>query len=43
MDELIPSLSAFLQIRVGLFAEGFVGEMFSKLKALAEQALRKTP
>ena len=42
MDELIPSMSAVLQIRVGLFAERFVSEMLSKLKPLAEQALRKT-
>lgn len=39
MDELIPSLSAVLQIRVGLFAERIVGEMLAELKSRAERAL----
>ncbi len=40
MDELIPSVSGILQIRIGMFAERVVGEMLAELKPLAEKALR---
>jgi Fic family protein len=40
MDELIPSISGVLQIRVALFAESVVGEMLAELKQLAEKVLR---
>jgi Fic family protein len=40
MDEVIPSISDVLQIRIGLFAERLVGEMLNGLKHLAKKALR---
>jgi Fic family protein len=41
MDEVIPSLSGVLQIRIAMFAERVVGEMLSELKSQAEMVLRR--
>jgi hypothetical protein len=40
MDELVPSVSGVLQIRVGLFIDRIVGEMLTELKSLAAMSLR---
>jgi len=40
MDDLIPSISGVLQIRISLFVDRFVGEMLKELRVLAERALR---
>ncbi len=40
VDELIPSRSGVLQIRVGLFVDQIAGEMLEELKPLTEKALR---
>lgn len=40
MDELIPSASGLLQIRIGLFVERIVGEMLNELRSDAEKVLR---
>jgi len=39
MEEIIPSVSGVLLIRITLFAERVVGEMLAELKSLAEKAL----
>ncbi|MGO9336164.1 MAG: Fic family protein [Terracidiphilus sp.] len=39
IDEIIPSVSGVLRIRVTLFAERVVGEMLAELKSRAERAL----
>jgi Fic family protein len=41
VDEVIPAISGPLQIRLTLFAERVVAEMFAELKNLAQNALRK--
>lgn len=40
MDELVPSVSGILRIRIGLFAQRVVDEMLAELKLLAEKALK---
>ena len=40
MDELVPSTSGVLRIRVRLFADRTIGEMLSGLKIRAEKALK---
>ena len=40
MNELVPTVSGVLQIRVELFADRLIGEMLGELKFLAEDALR---
>jgi Fic family protein len=40
MDELVPSISGVLRIRIGLFVERVVREMLADLKSGAEKALR---
>jgi len=40
MDEILPSISGVLRIRIGLFAEREAREMLAELKSLAENALR---
>jgi hypothetical protein len=41
MDELIPSISGVLQIRLGIFSDREIGEMLVQLKRLAESSMRR--
>ncbi|MGB8261759.1 MAG: Fic family protein [Terracidiphilus sp.] len=40
MDELLPTISGVLQIRIALFAERVIGEVLAELRSLAEQAIK---
>jgi Fic family protein len=43
MDELVPSISGVLYIRLSLFADRIVGEALAEMKPFAEKSLRGQP